>query len=518
LLFLLSISCIMKGLNAAKLPSTERRMGPGDDSFAARLSAGAPLPSDSVAWLRGLFSHVHGVAAAAVWPAHAPPSVGVKVRSRIDAASGEHLSHAHVVWTRDGALPLPAGLDFVAREVPAIGPSSGGPPSPLSSVAVRRSVRGPSAAAPETEEREKDRDVTWVRRTQFRSEAEVRQYLATRPRGDPLVSTTVMRVSVRSVDVPAAVPPVAGELGGGAASGGSFRELLALRFVSRPRRRLAEDDVDVCRCPPASGCGDACELRATQRECNPDHCPCGAGCRNQRLQRREYARVDVFDAADKGRGLRAAEDIAAGRLIMEYLGEVINAAEVARRTDLYELTGVTHYYFMSLDTTSHIDAHYAGNAARFINHSCNPNAATEKWDVDGETHVAIVALRDIRAGDEITFDYQFVSFGLNLRRCLCGEATCRGYLGAKPESVAAAASGGSGADVPKRPRPSQDDLDGDKKHHRIDPLYEIAYDVLHGVEEPYPPAPSQALPPVPFLRSSPGVFLLANREVIFFGR
>ena len=168
---------------------------------------------------------------------------------------------------------------------------------------------------------------------------------------------------------------------------------------------------------------------------------------------------------------------------------------------------------MTLDATSHIDAHYAGNAARFINHSCNPNAATEKWDVDGETHVAIVARRDIRAGEEITFDYQFVSFGLNLRRCLCGEATCRGYLGARPDSShseslkrpRAPASVPGGRLPPNDPDaggvPIDDDDGGggnaarDQKLVRLEPLYEIAYDLLYGAEPPYPSHwPKRALP------------------------
>ena len=49
----------------------------------------------------------------------------------------------------------------------------------------------------------------------------------------------------------------------------------------------------------------------------------------------------------------------------------------------------------------------AGGEARFINHSCAPNCLIEKWDVMGEWRIAIVADRDITAGEELSYDYNF---------------------------------------------------------------------------------------------------------------
>lgn len=69
-----------------------------------------------------------------------------------------------------------------------------------------------------------------------------------------------------------------------------------------------------------------------------------------------------------------------------------------------------HRYMMVLSGGEVIDATRMGGRARFINHSCDPNCGVEKWDVNGEERCAIFALRDIYAGEELTFDYKFQSF------------------------------------------------------------------------------------------------------------
>ena len=53
-----------------------------------------------------------------------------------------------------------------------------------------------------------------------------------------------------------------------------------------------------------------------------------------------------------------------------------------------------------------IDATLKGGHARFINHSCEPNCATEKWLVDGDLRVGIYARAHIPAGAEVTYHYQ----------------------------------------------------------------------------------------------------------------
>ena len=46
-----------------------------------------------------------------------------------------------------------------------------------------------------------------------------------------------------------------------------------------------------------------------------------------------------------------------------------------------------------------IDAGPKGNLARFMNHSCDPNVETQKWNVNGDIRIGLFALKDIPAGN-----------------------------------------------------------------------------------------------------------------------
>merc|ERR1712100_923447 len=70
-----------------------------------------------------------------------------------------------------------------------------------------------------------------------------------------------------------------------------------------------------------------------------------------------------------------------------------------------------HYYIISIGNSKYVDATRKGNLGRFINHSCNPNCIPEIWHVNGQRCVGIFAKKDIRPGEEVTFDYQFQQMG-----------------------------------------------------------------------------------------------------------
>lgn len=68
-----------------------------------------------------------------------------------------------------------------------------------------------------------------------------------------------------------------------------------------------------------------------------------------------------------------------------------------------------------------------GNAGRYINHCCDPNCYCRVVTVDGIKHIVLFAWRDVKANEEITYDYKLPIEDVKII-CHCGAATCRGYL------------------------------------------------------------------------------------------
>ena len=89
---------------------------------------------------------------------------------------------------------------------------------------------------------------------------------------------------------------------------------------------------------------------------------------------------------------------------------------------------------MTLKTNEIIDATKKGSKSRFINHSCDPNCATQKWTVNGFLRVGFFALREIKAGEELSFDYQFQRYGEKPQECYCEAENCRGVIGTEQTS------------------------------------------------------------------------------------
>ncbi|KAJ3090625.1 histone methyltransferase set2 [Quaeritorhiza haematococci] len=143
--------------------------------------------------------------------------------------------------------------------------------------------------------------------------------------------------------------------------------------------------------------------------------------------------MEVIKTELKGFGLRATDFIKNGSFIIEYVGEVIPQSMFLKRTREYSDNGATHFYFMSLcDNESRrevIDAQKKGNLARFMNHSCKPNCALEKWVVGSRLRIGIFSIKDVAPGEELTFDYKFERYGAQAQPCYCGEDNCKGVIG-----------------------------------------------------------------------------------------
>ncbi|KAA3453780.1 histone-lysine N-methyltransferase ASHH2 isoform X1 [Gossypium australe] len=206
------------------------------------------------------------------------------------------------------------------------------------------------------------------------------------------------------------------------------------KFLHRGCKTQTIDEIMICHCkrPPDGnlGCGDECLNRMLNIECVQDTCPCGELCSNQQFQKRKYAKMMWDRFGRKGFGLRMLENISAGQFLIEYVGEVLDMQVYEARQKEYASRGQRHFYFMTLNGSEVIDAYVKGNLGRFINHSCDPNCRTEKWMVNGEICIGLFALRDIKKGEEITFDYNYVRVvGAAAKKCHCGSSHCRGYIG-----------------------------------------------------------------------------------------
>lgn len=182
-------------------------------------------------------------------------------------------------------------------------------------------------------------------------------------------------------------------------------------------------------------CGDDsdCINRATKMECLGD-CGCGSECQNQRFQRQQYASVTVIQTEKKGYGLRADVEMHAHDFVFEYIGEVINESHFRRRMIQYDEEGIKHFYFMSLSKGEFVDATKKGNLGRFCNHSCNPNCYVDKWVVGDKLRMGIFAERNIKAGEELVFNYNVDRYGANPQPCYCGEPNCTGFIGGKTQT------------------------------------------------------------------------------------
>jgi hypothetical protein len=106
-----------------------------------------------------------------------------------------------------------------------------------------------------------------------------------------------------------------------------------------------------------------------------------------------------------------------GARVAEYTGHKITKHEADKR---YEESPITYLFGLG-DGSIVIDGH---STAMFVNHSCAANCQTE--EIDGR--VFIMALRNIAAGEEITYDYCLYDGGDDEAFCNCGTKKCRGTM------------------------------------------------------------------------------------------
>ncbi|OWK49892.1 Histone-lysine N-methyltransferase SUV39H1, partial [Lonchura striata] len=197
-------------------------------------------------------------------------------------------------------------------------------------------------------------------------------------------------------------------------------------------------------------------------ECN-SHCRCGAECPNRVVQRGIRYDLCIFRTNDgRGWGVRTLQRIRKNSFVMEYVGEIITSEEAERRGQVYDRQGVTYLFDLDyIDDVYTVDAAHYGNISHFVNHSvsaphlgpavglpglrcgiylfsgvgvsrvpwvelmgvgltcqvcltcragqCDPNLQVYNVFIENLDQrlprIALFATRPIRAGEELTFDY-----------------------------------------------------------------------------------------------------------------
>jgi SET domain-containing protein len=113
-----------------------------------------------------------------------------------------------------------------------------------------------------------------------------------------------------------------------------------------------------------------------------------------------------------GLGLFAEAPIRKGKFIIEYWG---------KRVRWNDVENLQSKYLFDLNTRWAIDGADRRNTARYINHSCQPNAIP--YEVKGK--IKIYAKKTIQPGDEITYDYgkEYFDEFLAKNGCRCPACT-----------------------------------------------------------------------------------------------
>lgn len=121
-----------------------------------------------------------------------------------------------------------------------------------------------------------------------------------------------------------------------------------------------------------------------------------------------------------GLGLFATEDISKGTFIIEYTGSVLNRREADEKGGKY---------LFETSRNRFIDGSSRTNIARYANHSCDPNCEIEIK----RGKVFLVSSRRIKAGEELTYDYDKEYFEEYIKPvgCLCNKCYRKKTAGAR---------------------------------------------------------------------------------------
>ncbi len=117
----------------------------------------------------------------------------------------------------------------------------------------------------------------------------------------------------------------------------------------------------------------------------------------------------------EGQGLFATKPIKKGEIIAIKGGHIIDWKTLKKRE---KLIGASYLQIDDGFILAPLTKNEVGKVMMFLNHSCNPNVG-----VRGE--ITIVAMRDIKIGEELTIDYAMIDDDNYRMKCNCGARNCR---------------------------------------------------------------------------------------------
>jgi uncharacterized protein len=128
-----------------------------------------------------------------------------------------------------------------------------------------------------------------------------------------------------------------------------------------------------------------------------------------------------------GLGLFATKPIKRTAYIATYRGQRISTEEADRR----EARGAK--YMFELNRRWTIDGSSRWNVARYLNHSCRPNAKP----VLRKGRIVFTALRRIAPGEEITYDYgrEYFDFFFKSAGCRCAACHAKAAVRRSPRTA-----------------------------------------------------------------------------------
>lgn len=123
--------------------------------------------------------------------------------------------------------------------------------------------------------------------------------------------------------------------------------------------------------------------------------------------------IYVKETPDRGTGIFAARDILKDETILRFEGPLV---------EIKDVEGIPREVWDHLFNVGVDKYIIAREPAVRTNHSCDPNAGIVQ-------DVLLVAMRNIKKDEEITFDYSIITADNWTMECKCGTPSCRKTIG-----------------------------------------------------------------------------------------